>query len=287
MRFPSIYKIVNKLNNKYYVGSSIKPQKRWISHKKCLNDKTHHNDYLQNAWIKYGCDNFIFIIEKSLPSNTTEEELLKEEQIYLDTASKDSLSYNLTFVANRPTMYMSDYSKKKHSDSLKKVPRTKEWKEKISKSHIGIRPTILTLQKMSLAKKGKQQSDAQREACTEGRRKHWDFISPTGQKIHIYDLKRFCKENGLHSGCMYDVASTKRKSHKGWTTEESRKIKKKNHKVWYKNYTFLSPENEIIHISNLKNFCIENNLKAGNMYSVYSEKRKSHKGWIKYAVPQP
>lgn len=43
----------------------------------------------------------------------------------------------------------------------------------------------------------------------------------------------------------------------------------------------------IIHISNLKNFCIENNLKAGNMYSVYSKKRKSHKGWIKYAVPQP
>ena len=42
-----IYKIENKVNGKVYIGQSIDIEKRWKEHISCLNNRTHHNDYLQ------------------------------------------------------------------------------------------------------------------------------------------------------------------------------------------------------------------------------------------------
>ena len=47
-----IYKIINKVNGKYYVGSSLNINKRWSVHKSALSKNKHHNDHLQNAWNK-------------------------------------------------------------------------------------------------------------------------------------------------------------------------------------------------------------------------------------------
>lgn len=46
-----------------------------------------------------------------------------------------------------------------------------------------------------------------------------------------------------------------------------------------KKYSFLSPSGEILFIKNLTRFCQENNLSKGNMHSVYTGKRISHKGY--------
>ena len=60
-----IYKIKNKVNGKVYIGQSIRIEKRWIDHKKTLRSNSHRNIYLQNAWNKYGEENFIHeIIEE-------------------------------------------------------------------------------------------------------------------------------------------------------------------------------------------------------------------------------
>jgi group I intron endonuclease len=56
-----IYKIVNKVNNKVYVGKTIqKFSHRKTSHISSLNTKKHNNKHLLSAWVKYGADNFIF-----------------------------------------------------------------------------------------------------------------------------------------------------------------------------------------------------------------------------------
>jgi group I intron endonuclease len=212
-----IYKIVNKVTRKYYIGSSLNTSRRWREHTRYLTNNNHCNDYLQNAWNKYGPSAFEFVVITVIPSGASEADILLEEQKWLDKAANDPLSYNLTFVAGRPTANLSEYSKKKRSESLKRVPRTPEWKAKISKSHFGIRPTAATLKKMSLSKIGKKQTDAHRNAATESRKRHWDFVSPTGEAVHIYDLKQFSRDHGLHPGAMYWVFSGKRARHKGWT----------------------------------------------------------------------
>ena len=55
-----IYKIVNNINNKVYIGQTVrKPADRWQAHKhraELLEFKTH----LYNAMRKYGVENFSF-----------------------------------------------------------------------------------------------------------------------------------------------------------------------------------------------------------------------------------
>lgn len=59
-----IYKIINIINNKCYIGQSKDYEKRWKEHKYLLNNNKHDNKHLQNAWNKYGEKNFkIEVIE--------------------------------------------------------------------------------------------------------------------------------------------------------------------------------------------------------------------------------
>ena len=71
MRIYTIYKIVNKINNKLYIGFTGKnPNKRLIEHKSAVNTGS---DYaLHEAMRKYGLDNFEFeVIYQSLDKNFT------------------------------------------------------------------------------------------------------------------------------------------------------------------------------------------------------------------------
>lgn len=57
----TIYKIKNLVNGKVYIGQTVnKVQRRWQDHRSMLKRNTHDNFYLQNAWNKYGEENFAF-----------------------------------------------------------------------------------------------------------------------------------------------------------------------------------------------------------------------------------
>jgi hypothetical protein len=47
--------------------------------------------------------------------------------------------------------------------------------------------------------------------------KHYAFISPSGEKIEVFNLNKFCRENNLDRGGMCKVANGSRNHHKGWT----------------------------------------------------------------------
>lgn len=95
MNIYSIYKIVNKINGKVYVGFTSKPQpiKRWIEHISCskLNPKTK----LHKAIKKYGKDNFEFsVIYQSREKCDT---LLHKEPYFIKEYNSFSNSgYNMT-----------------------------------------------------------------------------------------------------------------------------------------------------------------------------------------------
>lgn len=75
-----IYKITNIINGKFYIGSTIHYNIRINCHFSSLRKKRHNNEYLQNAFNKYGEENFISeILEICEPSR-----LREIEQLYLD-----------------------------------------------------------------------------------------------------------------------------------------------------------------------------------------------------------
>jgi group I intron endonuclease len=89
-----IYKIINKIDGKYYVGSSQNIQYRWTERKRQLNNNCHHNDFLQRAWNKYGSNSFDFIVLESTDIDKT----LLVEQKYLDIQKiEQDKCYNLNF----------------------------------------------------------------------------------------------------------------------------------------------------------------------------------------------
>lgn len=60
----------------------------------------------------------------------------------------------------------------------------------------------------------------QAENAVDANAKNHVFISPTGEKVEIYNLNEFCRENMLNTSNMCLVRSGKRKQHKGWTKHE-------------------------------------------------------------------
>src|ERR1035437_6221147 len=97
MRLSAIYKIINRINQHYYVGCSTNVFGRWIEHRYDLNQDIHCTPYLQNSWNKHGPKSFEFVIVENLGSMKMME-LLKVEQKYLDIAKlEQDKCYNTTF----------------------------------------------------------------------------------------------------------------------------------------------------------------------------------------------
>jgi group I intron endonuclease len=87
-----VYKILNTVNNKCYIGSAKNFVKRKNKHLKMLRHNNHPNRHLQSAWNKYGATVFEFeILEKCNP-----ETLIAQEQFWMDNAKYQGIElYNI------------------------------------------------------------------------------------------------------------------------------------------------------------------------------------------------
>ena len=150
-RQSGIYKIVNQVNGRFYIGSAIDLEKRWRNHQSDFNKGKHGNGYLQRAWNKYGSDKFTFeVLEHCEPS-----ELIRMEQDYIDSACACDNGYNIcpvagnrlgtkmppdavrrTAEANRGRK-MSDEVRRKMSLARKGTKRSEEIKRKLSEAKMG------------------------------------------------------------------------------------------------------------------------------------------------------
>lgn len=99
-----VYKITNMVNGKFYIGSSNNIKNRWNQHQKSLDEGVHGNAYLQNAWNKYGAENFKFeIVEECAP-----EVQFEREQFYLNKLNPfDDNGYNIVRQISKE--HMSDH----------------------------------------------------------------------------------------------------------------------------------------------------------------------------------
>jgi group I intron endonuclease len=89
-----IYKIVNLINGKVYVGSTYEFRHRYNRHNSNLN-RFKHSPKLRNSVNKYGFNAFEFRIIKVL-QNTSEINLMAWEQKYIDKYDSYNMGYNCT-----------------------------------------------------------------------------------------------------------------------------------------------------------------------------------------------
>lgn len=189
MKISGIYKIINQINGKCYIGGSKNIMHRWSIHKYELNTQSHDNIHLQNAWNKYGKDIFLFeIVEKCLP-----EDLLSTEQKYLNICKQNpNLYYNLVYESGG----FMDRSGKNNGFFGKH--HTEETKKIISKIHKGKILTEEQKQKISLNSnpyyKGKH---LPAEICQKISEKHKGKIIHQSQKDKIRKtlIEKGCNRN--------------------------------------------------------------------------------------------
>jgi len=118
-KISGIYKIENKVNGKFYIGSAVDIHKRWREHRNGLKANRHVNTYLQRSFNKHGIDNFILsiievIIEKEI--------LVKREQYWFDLLKpyNPKVGYNILPTAGSNLGH-------KHSDiTIEKIKLSKQ-----------------------------------------------------------------------------------------------------------------------------------------------------------------
>ena len=123
-----IYKITNKLNGKYYIGSSKhSPNKNWSYYGS--------GRAINIAINKYGKHNFVkeILIESNEDIKQIEKDLLTKFN-----AKNDKMSYNMTNDALGSTHH-STKGRKTKSEKLTGRKLSKKTKEKISKNKTGIK----------------------------------------------------------------------------------------------------------------------------------------------------
>lgn len=120
-----IYKIINVVNNKFYVGSAVDFEKRKARHIWRLRRGDHANKHLQAAWSKYGEQAFVFAVVEVVSENA---DLLKAENVWLKEHVGKEYCYNLGTNATAPTR---GWVKEKNPMWGKRFNHTEEAKEKI------------------------------------------------------------------------------------------------------------------------------------------------------------
>jgi len=171
-----IYKILNLINNKVYIGSTLHSlRKRWSHHKSALSNQTHRNPYLQKAWNKHGKSAFEFSIIEECDKNYSQKLLREKEDYWMKFYDSQNplKGYNLMTSAF-PTH--SESSKLKTSEAMKgnKNPM------------YGKKHSEETKRKMAAAQKGSRQYFSGTKASAE-----------TKQKLKEAQIKRRLREKQL------------------------------------------------------------------------------------------
>lgn len=98
-----IYKIINVVNNKFYVGSAVNLRKRKSRHFSELRTGKHKNRHLLAAWNKYGEQAFVFAVVEEVEDRAL---LLEAENRWLKEHVGKDYCYNIGTDATAPALGM-------------------------------------------------------------------------------------------------------------------------------------------------------------------------------------
>ena len=207
-----IYGIKNLVNNKIYIGKTgMNFGDRWDSHKSLLRNNKHDNQYLQNAWNKYGAESFDFIIVEECSI----EELDDREKYWIKYYKDQKLSYNILDGGdgfNNLGTHLSEETKRKigEKNRINGLGRkaSEETRKKMSESHKGYKPTPEAIAKTAEASRKAMQANPPLAKLTPEDVREVRRLNDNGIKS-----KDIAEKFGVSYQCIRDIILGKRWSH--------------------------------------------------------------------------
>jgi group I intron endonuclease len=208
-----IYKITNTINNKSYIGFTVKSAEHRLKIH-IRSAQSGWNSILHKAIRKYGKENFIVEV---LEESDDEKFLLNErEQYYIEKYDTFNNGYNMTLGGEGSSGF-------KHKSETKKLI-SDQYKERWKN------PDFLEKQKNNPRMKDKKHSEETKKKMKNKRFNHtqatkqilseyfsqkWKIIHPDGREEIIINLREFCRKNNYNRSHLYQVAKGRIKSYKG------------------------------------------------------------------------
>lgn len=207
-----IYKILNKVTGKFYIGSAVNLKARWTQHTGKLRSNIHPNRYLQASWNLYGDASFEFIILEYC----NKDSLPEREQFWIDTTNccNREVGYNLYVIAGSPLGTKWTEERKvearermknfRHTEEAKakmsqiKREQDKEIGRRISASKMGHSVSEETRNKISKGNAGKIRSDAHKLAISKANK---NKVLSLDTRLKIRKLDKWPHELGSLCKC--------------------------------------------------------------------------------------
>lgn len=287
-----IYKIVNIVNNKIYIGSAYNLYSRFRIHKSMLLNDKHDNDHLQKSYNKYGSINFTFELIEIVYNI---DEIYEIEKKYIEKFYGTNC-YNM----NTETKFSEQVSKwnesrKKEFSLISPDGELRTFKgytdasREIGISSDGIRLVVIGKSKSHKGWRLPENKDYDyknfRKVKNKGAKLHnIKLLSPDGEIIGpIYNIDEFSRKHNINSSMISNIIAKRTRYCNGWSLYEGsiEKPISKNAKIYHVNLT--SPDGELIYIiENLTKFCKERELNISCIRALLNGriKKRNYNGWI-------
>ena len=309
-RKSGIYKIVNKLNTRFYIGSAKEFKRRYTQHLNSLKKGTHHNKFLQNDFNKCGTDAFVFEVLEVTQGTTLQRRVIEES--YLDRLHDNCVvCYNVRKKTLRPRgqwsssrkevrakisaglkrAWENDLERKKaRSELSKKMWSTEEyrtWKIQKATGRTNTPKQRQTMSQAALNRKPDTEDTCKIKAVAAQRR----FENPEEREKMAKisrerpppskETRRKISESNKGKKCSAETRKKISKANKGKPASKYsiEKTIERNQKTY--NVILIDPEgNEHFLETNLARFCRERNLNICGIHELVHEKNRCHKGWV-------
>ncbi len=230
LRPSGVYQIRCLITGQIYIGSAVYMLARWAEHRRRLRRGVHVNQHLQQAWNKYGEENFEFTVVEYVKRAF----LLRIEQEWIDKSQCTELDFPSMHRLAMGKSKLKSYKGWTHKNSIRQRDYVKTYDGFIDPDGHPVGP--ITNLAAFCRERGLDNTHmvavAHGRICShrgwthkDGRQKsepkvYTGFINPDGQRVIIANLRAFCREHGLHPVRMHQLKNGQRKSHKGWTWRE-------------------------------------------------------------------
>ena len=155
-----LYKIVNTLNNKVYIGQTDNPRRRWLNHQNRVKNKT-SKQYIHLSIIKHGIDNFTFEV---IAGCLTQDDANETEKILVSQYKSMDRNYGYNLSPGGDVSW----------NKGKTLPES--WRKKISESHKGRKMPATTRAALLAHNKGKPLTEEHKEKLSKAMKESGSMI---------------------------------------------------------------------------------------------------------------
>ena len=286
-----IYSFINKTTGKRYIGQAAYMMGRKGNHLLHLRRNDHDNSYFQNAFNKYGEEDFTFEILEEVPKledgTNDRDKLTEREQYWMDfyKSYEEEFGYNINPSASMNYMSGRTHTpeaRKKISDAAKLRTISQETRDKIAE----------TIRNVPKAKVNMKFKEAKHDVSKPGKTFfEYHVTTPEGVEHVFINLTEFCALNNLSRTHLASMIN-KGTFYKGWTgykihvndTKErgqiivSEEAKQGANKGKVFEYHLFDRDNNEYIFRNFKVFCKDNKIGTSTLNSLIN-KKIDYKGW--------